>query len=1077
MKKFLTIIGILCLGFSSIFAQTVRVTGTVTSADDGETLPGVTILVKGNFLGTSTGSDGRYSFEVPTNAILQFSFVGMTTQEIAVEGRQIIDVVMSSGSNVLGEVVVTALGISRERKSLGYAVQEIKSDDLTRAGATSVATAMQGKLSGVEVKPSSGMPGASAQIVIRGARSFTGDNTPLYVIDGMPVASTPAWGTGNSTSGTDYSSRSLDIDPNDIESFTVLKGQAASALYGLRASNGVIVITTKSGRNARGKPVVTVSSSVSFDQVSRKPDYQTTYAQGTWLNGRYAYQWQGASAWGPKITELPDEPTLIPDVAAPNFTGPIGGNLNGHPGKYYVHQRWQAGLDPWVEPKVYDNFGAYFNTGTTWNNAINVSQATDRTNYSFGLSAANQKGIVPSSAMDRYNARGLVETQLGKEWRTGFSANFSNSYVSKITSANDGMLWALYAAPANYDMKGIPAATDTDPYTQILFRSSTFNNPYWGSKHNVNDETNNRFFGNGFLQFTPKFSSDNSKNLSFRYQLGMDTYTAYAQSIEEYGSRNSTGGVYHDNRNYRSFNSLLTANYNMTFAQDFNFGLMLGNEIIHTNNKYVSASGTVLNFGGWAHISNTNTRTGSESKSQSRTVGLFGNASLSYKSMLYLNLTGRNDVVSSMPRNNRSFFYPSVSLGFVFTELDALQGISALSYGKLRTSYAEVGQAGTYYENYYVTPGYGGGFYTTAPHQYPIGGVNSYVQNSRQYDPKLKPQNTKSYEIGLDLNFLQNRIGVEYTFSRQNIKDQIFPVPLAGSVGAGEMMMNGGEMYTNTHEIALMLVPVQTKDIRWSMNFNFTRMKNFVEKLADGVDNIMLGGFVTPQVRAYVGYEYPVLFGETYLRDDDGRVLVDENERLPNGNANLAYGFPMAGPMDALGSASPDFILGNVTTVSYKFLTLQGVFEWKNGGYMYSGTNGLMRSSNGLDKTTLSREHPFIWDGYKKNGQKNDITRGGEDDRRAHQDLATTLGGIPEFFIFESSFVKLREISLACKLPKIYRTFDITCSVFARNFLLWTNYPNLDPEISQGNNNMGGAFERFSVPSAKSIGFSLNVVF
>jgi hypothetical protein len=254
-------------------------------------------------------------------------------------------------------------------------------------------------------------------------------------------------------------------------------------------------------------------------------------------------------------------------------------------------------------------------------------------------------------------------------------------------------------------------------------------------------------------------------------------------------------------------------------------------------------------------------------------------------------------------------------------------------------------------------------------------------------------------------------------------------------------------------------------------------MENYVDELAEGVDNIFLGGFVTPQVRAGIGYKYPVLFGETFKRDDQGRILVDDREKLPNGNANPNYGFPQVGPMDVLGSAHPDFNLGGTTTLSWKSLTLSGTFEWKSGGYMYSGTSGLMRSSNGLDKTTLSREAPFVWDGYKSNGQKNDIVRGGTGDEKAHQDLAATLGGIPEFFIFESSFVKLREISLAYRLPKIYHTFDVTCSVFARNFLLWTNYPNMDPEASQGNANMGGAFERFSVPQTKSLGFSLNIQF
>ncbi|MCL2739485.1 MAG: TonB-dependent receptor, partial [Bacteroidales bacterium] len=728
-------------------------------------------------------------------------------------------------------------------------------------------------------------------------------------------------------------------------------------------------------------------------------------------------------------------------------------------------------------PAVYDNFGDYFRIGATFNNSVNVSQATDKTNYSFGLSAANQEGIVPSSAMNRYTARGFVETQLSKAWRTGFSTNFSHTYASMITGANDAALWALYAAPANYDLKGIPAATESDPYTQILFRSATFNNPYWAQEHNKNDEQTTRIFGNAFLQFSPEISTDGSKTLSFRYQLGIDTYTSYVQNIEEFGSRTGTGSVSHSSWNARNLNSLFTANFNMNFADDFDFGLLLGNEFIHNHGKGVNAWGTVLNYGGFPHLSNTNVRNGSESKNQSRTVGLFANASLSYKSMLFLNVTGRGDIVSSMPRNNRSFFYPSGSLGFVFTELDVFRGSPILSYGKLRGSVAEVGMAGTYSEITYGGPGYGGGFWSTAPNQYPIGGVSSYILSSAVYDPNLKPQNTQSYEVGADLRFLQNRIGVEYTFSRQNIRDQIFPVPLAGSTGKTSMTMNGGRMHTNTHEVSLMLVPIQKRDLRWSVQFNFTKMENYVDELADGVDNIGLGGFVTPQIRAWIGSRYPVIYGESFARDNQGRVLVNDNEFLPNGTRNPNYGFPMMGPMDNLGEVSPDFILGGLTTLNWRSLTLQAIFEWKQGGYMYSGTSGLMRSSNGLDRTTENRESSFIYDGYKSNGQKNDIERGGEGDRRAHQDLAVLLGSIPEFMVFESSFVKLREVSLSYKLPKIYKTFDVTCSVFARNILLWTTYPNMDPESYQGNNNMAGGFERFSVPNTKSLGLSLNIQF
>ncbi|MBZ4677135.1 MAG: SusC/RagA family, partial [Anaerophaga sp.] len=1025
--------------------------------------PGVSVFVKGTTVGTVTQANGTYSLRVPEEAeTIVFSFVGMETQEIPYEGQSTINVQMVSTAIAMDEVIVTALGIKRERKALGYAVQDVDAEELGRTGNSDLASAMQGKLAGMDIKPSSGMPGASSQIVIRGSRSFTGNNTPLYVVDGMPISSTADFSTGNSVTGADISNRAVDINPADIESINVLKGQAAAALYGIRASNGVVIITTKSGANNKvGKPVVRLSHNSSFDVVSRTPDYQMTWAQGNY--GSYIPN--TSLSWGPKIEDLPDSPSY-------------GGNTDNQytqeyglqEGKFYVPQLAQAGLDPWAEPKAYNNWDDYFQTGYKSTNSVNVSQAFETGNYAIALTNTSPDGIALNTGMDRWNFKGTAVKELNDNFSVGFSSNYVKTEIDKLSGANDASLAGVLSAPASYNLKDYPYHVPGDPYTQIYYRSLTFDNPYWVEKNNTFNEKTERFYGNGYVEFTTNIGA--SIDLDVKYQLGVDTYTTHFQDIFEYGSKGGAGIM--DNYGFSSntYNSLLTANFEWQVDQNSLFSVTLGNELNHEEEKEYSQHGEDFNFGGWSHIQNANTVTADEGQYSSRTVGFFGSLSYDWRSMLFLNVTGRNDYVSSMPRGNRSFFYPSASIGFVASELESLQMMDWISFVKLRASYAEVGQAGTYIENYFTKPDYSGGFWTGEPIQYPIDGVNSYISNNIQYDPNLKPQNTTSYEVGVDLKFFNNRFGIDYTYSRQNVEDQIFPVPLAASTGAAQLVMNGGSVHTNTHEAVLYVTPVKMRDFSWDITLNYSKIENVVDELAPGVESIFLGGFVTPQVRAGIGYTYPVIYGTSFKKDEQGRILVVDNPGAWN------HGMPEQGEPDVIGEVSPDFILGGTNTFTYKNLSLSAVFEWKNGGEMYSGSNGLL-DLYGMSERTEDRESTFIFDGYKPNGEPNDIVRGGPNDQDAIQDLyVNVLSNIDEYYIHENSFVKLRELALNYQYPqKLFGSVDLGVSLFARNILLWTALPNFDPEASQGNNNMGGSFERFSLPQTTSYGFGIDVTF
>jgi TonB-linked SusC/RagA family outer membrane protein len=1066
MKKITCLLFCLIAGVGLVTAQTRPITGTVISADDGEPIIGASIIVKGTTTGTVTNIDGVFELNVPSSATtLVISYVGMTPLEVAITDQPVMARMTSSLE--LEEVVVTAMGISREKKALGYAVQDLKADELTQAASTSLSDALQGKVSGMEIATSSGMPGASAKITIRGSRSFTGDNTPLYVVDGMPIASTSDEDTYDSVTGSDYANRSIDIDPNDIESINILKGQAASALYGMRASNGVIVITTRSGKNARkGKPEITFRSNLAVETLSVKPNMQTEYAQGS--GG--GYNPTASMSWGPLISELANDPTY-------------GGNVNNaytqadglHQGQYYVLQRARAGLDPWATPQVYHNIDEFFRTGTTWSNNVNVAQSMDKGHYAFSLGNTSSKGIMPTTGLERYNAKLSAETRLHEQWTMGFNGNFSTSILTKQTGANDGLVATIYAAPPSYDFAGIPPHLDGDPYSQNTYRGTGgFDGAYWAIENNSFTERSHRFFGNAYTHFTTRMGTDNQR-LDVKYQLGNDAYTTHYSDVWGYGHSNQRGQIEEFGYTINELNSLLTFNYDWNVSPDLNLNVLAGNEFIHRTRKYDYAYGKDFNFSGWNHMNNVSIYTAEESYRAKRSAGLFANVSLAYKNRLYLNATGRNDRVSNMPRGSRTFFYPSISAGFIFTELEAVKN-DVLTFGKLRASYAEVGQAADeYYNSYYSTPVYGGGFSSGTPIIYPIGSIVAYTPYSRVYDPNLKPQNTKSFELGTDLTFMNGLVSLNYTFSRQNINDQIFDVPLAGSTGYENLVTNGGSMHTNAHEITLSVAPVRNKNIRWDFAFNFSKIDNYVDELAEGVESIFMGGFLEPQVRAGIGYKYPVIYGVGFLRNEEGKIVVDDD------------GLPQPGAEKVIGTVSPDFRLGFNTSLEVCKFRLAAVLEWKQGGEIYSATPGLLHFYGVTQKSADFRKKEFIFeqDAVKVTGTdaqgnpvyaKNDIVINGENSTATAQDYFSVMTDISEGLIAENSFVKLREISLSYPVWE-KPSLQVAVNAFARNLLLWSTIKEVEPESTQGNNNMSGAFERFSLPGTSSYGLGITVKF
>ncbi len=1042
----------------SLSAQNRTVRGIVFGVYNGtDPLVGATVMGVGTNIGVTTDINGVFDITLPESVKkILVSYVGMKPQEFDITPDKEMVVTLQSDTS-LDEVVVTAFGMKRDRKGLGYAVQDLKAEDLNTSGTTSLSSAMQGKLSGVEIRPSSGAPGASSNITIRGVRSFSGNNAPLYVIDGMPVESTPdVVQTANSmVSNASYADRSIDINPDDIESINVLKGQAAAALYGIRATNGVIVITTKRGSGlSSSKPVITVSTDLASERVSRKFKHQDVYAQG--MGG--VYDPTASMTWGPKISELPNDARY-------------GGNTDNqytrlygkHEGMYYNPKRAQAGLDGWTTPQIYDNTGDFFSNGFTENANFSISQRTDRTSYAFGLNNSHQEGVVRNTGLDRWGARGALDWHINNEWKLGFTANYVHTNIRTAPQANSGIVNVVYSAPAEYDLKGIPSSVPGNPSQQISFRSTTFNNPYWWAENNAYTQSTQRFFGNAYVEYRPAINWGDNLDLVIKEQLGIDAYTSRYSNIQEVGSAgNSSGYIENESYTRQIFNNLITANFTAELGADreWTLGLMLGNEV---NNDHLTATdyiGSGLAFYGQPTIGNCASFTyGYEAPSQDRTVGVFFNASASWRDMLFFNVTGRNDWVSTMPNGNRSFFYPSVSLAWVFTELEALKGNRVLTFGKLRTSYAEVGQAGTYLNNFAYTPTYGGGFYGFYPVNYPIKGQTSFVPYWKEYDPALKPQTTKNYEVGLDLRFWDDRVRLEYTYSYQDVRDQIFEIPMDGSTGYQSIVSNGGRITTNTHEINASVTAYTSKDFDIDLGLNWTKYESMVKELAPGVDNIMLGGFVEPQVRAYTGYAYPVIFGKSFMRDEaTGLMLLDSD------------GMPMtSGESTVIGKCTPDFNMGWSTNIRYKRFNLSSTWSWQKGGQMYHGTYGTMQMFGATTEST-DRDMPLHVSGIDyETGQyvEHDVDRFSWN--QIYYDCSESM-------IVDTDFVKLRDVTLTYQLPRL-GVFDISVYGFARNVLVWAKMNDFDPESSVGNNNAGGYFERFSLPNTASFGGGLKLTF
>lgn len=1058
MKKLLLMLAVfLWSGLQIAMAQSRPVRGQVLD-DKGEGVPGASIQVKGTTTGTITDVDGNFSIDVPDDKeTLQINAVGYSTQEVrAGDGDVTLAIKMSNSAQTLDETVVTALGIKRQVKSLPYTTQEVKGDQLNVANNPNAQNALQGKVAGLTVKQTSGMPGSSTLLTLRGSRSFDGNNQPLVVIDGVPIESGTEFVdniTQERVGGSDGTSRMSDINPNDIESINVLKGPQASALYGLRASNGVILITTKKARAGDGqKGVYNVEfySNLSIDKVSRLPELQSTYAQGS--QGQLV---QGTSlSFGPRI-----------DTMKPYNVTPVGSGGT-------ILREGQV-------PQVYDNVSPLFRTGITNNTGAAFSAGGNAGSMRTSFGYTNQKGILPASDLKRITAAVNGDLKIGEKMIVSVSGNYSDLTVNKLSTGSNlsNPMLSGYFAPRNYDMWGLPYENPDDPTNQYNYRAS-FDNPRWSFAHNSLEEKSNRFYGNinVFYPFTDWLSAN--------YRIGTDYYSITGKEFYDIGSGN-TGGA-GQLKDYNISQNQVNSNLFLTFDKKFNdFGIMLvaGSEIYDIRNSYRKNTGSDLLIPGFMNISGASTINSQELLTNARTIGTYGNLNLEWKKALYLNASIRNDLVSYLPEAKRSFIYPSVGLSFVPTELLTINQKS-LTYLKIRGSWAQVGQAGSPYvqNQVYVKGGSSSGFLTDG-FTFPQNGLVGYANAATLIDPNLKPQNTNSTELGFDAAFLNNRIGLNYTFFISTSVDQIFTVPIAPSSGYTGFLTNGGNMRTTGHEFTLRITPVQSKAFRWDFVTNFTSYKNKVIELAPGVENIYLGGFDIPNVRAQAGNYYPVIYGAGFLRDPQtNKIVVDDDENSPY------YGMPITDPTTkVIGKAAPDFEFSFQNTFTYKGFSLNVQVDWRKGGQMYSGNTRLGRLYGMLKETedrTTDYVYPDAVAGHL-DAEGNVVVTSTSNNigfKRDETYWNAAISALDEAHVFSTTFVRLRELSLSYDFPsnwlkgqKVIR--KISLNAYGRNLWLSTKYPNWDPEANTGGAVNGQGIEYIALPQVRSFGFGLRATF
>ncbi|PST81691.1 SusC/RagA family TonB-linked outer membrane protein [Pedobacter yulinensis] len=1063
MKKNRRIFGsllccLLLLGLGLPAHAQITVTGTVTGKSDGQPIPGVTVRITGKTVGSVTDNKGQFSIQAATGDLLTFSYVGLTPQSERVSGPGPLLIVLDDSGNKLDEVVVTALGISKEKKSLGYAIQEVKGAELAEARESNLVNTLAGKIAGVNVTNSQGNMGSS-RIIIRGETSISGNNQPLFVVDGVPVDNSQL-GAGGSR---DYANAISDINAQDIESISVLKGPNAAALYGSRAANGVILIKTKSGKRGQSRSI-SLNSSTTFEDLLVLPKYQDVYGQGS--NGQFSYvDGKGGGindgvdeSWGPKM-----DGRLIPQF-----------NSNGVAVPFVPHP---------------DNVRSFFETGHSLNNGIAFSGGGDAYNYRFSYNNSAQKGIVPNSELNK-NSFGLnssfdllpkLKLDVGVNYVRTSSDNLPGSAGRRASSTMLQFLWF----GRQVDVGALYPYRDANGNT-FNWNNSYYSNPYFIAYENTVSQRRDRLVGNAGLTY----QISDAWKLNFR--TGNDYYNdrrkiriAYGTNGTPFGSYQETGYTVNENNT----EAILT--FNKKLNEDFSLDILAGGNLRSRFYEENNQLAPRLAVAGIYTLANSRDPLSSSNYfSRLKIYSLFSSAQIGFRDYAYLNLTARNDWSSTLPVQNNSYFYPSANASLILTEAFDWKS-DVLNFAKVRGGWSRVGKDTDPYQLVNTYP------FSPIFDSFPL-----VTLTDRYLNPNLKPEYTNSSEAGIELAFLKNRIRLDVSLYNTNSFNQIFNADISTATGFAQKLINAGHINNRGIEVQLGLTPVkQQAGFQWDITTNFSSNRSRVLELDDeGQLNSVVLGSSGVQVLASIGQPYGTLFGTAYQRNAAGEILVN------------ASGYPQVDPnKQVLGAYPPKWIGSIGNEFSYKGFELGFLVDAKVGGSIYSGTHATGFTTGVLAETLAGRDEEhgglaYYYPGNNRSAVPVQLPSHGSQAPAAEtvyhdgiifagvradgsrntsilpaQQYYKSIANINEAHVFSSTAVRLREVTLGYTLPKKWLSgigvSNARFTLVGRNlWIIHKDAPHIDPETAFATDNAQG-LESLQLPTTRSYGFNLNLTF
>ncbi len=1057
MKNLLPASVAAALFLGSLFATAqdrgITVRGRVVD-DDGQPVPGAAVVVEGTTSGTVTDLDGNYIIVVPsTESAIKFSFIGMKESRQVIGNRQTVDVSLAPDNEELDEVVVTALGISRDKKALGYAIAEVEGEEMlkSRGGLNNPVNALQGKVAGLSISSGSGSMGGSSKMLIRGNNSISGNNQPLFVIDGVPIEGTDfnSTSTARGGGGYDYGNLVSDINPDDIESMTVLKGASATALYGSRASNGVVLITTKHGRVQPGYGV-TISTSVGFEKVNKLPKLQRLYGGG-------------ASSDFETIT-IGGEDFLYPDM---NTDESWGAKYDGQQVvTWYDLAKWEAGgkvgkptTSEWKAPE--HDIEDFFETGVNVTNTVSVENATSRVSSRISFTNSTLTGYMPNSKMTKNVVNASVKgTSPSHYLTTEANITFLNQKAKGRSETgygdNNVMQKFVQWGHRELDMKQLKEMYEFPDGSQATWNRTSWddptpaysNNPYWSRYKNYETDSRNRVYGNIGATWEREW-------LKLQYKASLDFFADKQEERNAVGSQEQS--AYSEVRRQQyELNHEFLASFNKQFGDDWHLNVNLGANIMH--NHYTAIAGESVSgiaISDFYNLKNSiSTAAASNSTTKKSINSLFGSFSVAWKNMLFLDGTVRNDKSSTLPSGNNSYTYPSLTASWVFSDLI---GKNWLTYGKLRAGIAKVGNDT---DPYSLVSTYSQ--YTNVDSSTPGYRLPNTLNNAN-----LKPESTKSFEVGLEMSFLADRVGFDFTYYKSTTTDQIMPLSVSGTTGYIYEVVNSGEMENKGIELALHGTPIKNDIFQWDMGITLASNKNKVVELIDGVDYYRLTSApFKVEIGAKKGDPYGCIMGTNYVYDENGHKLVGDDGLYlyTDGNENL-------------GSIFPDFTGGFSNNFRLWRFDASVLFDFSKGGHWFSTSHMWGMYSGMLEETAENgiRENGIVVDGYKEDGTKNDIVADGQ----AYCEWIYT--GPAAQNVFKSDYIKLREVTLGYNFPfnaKENFIHSLRVSAYGRNLATWgPDVKHWDPESAVTSSGNIQGIEGAALPGLANFGFSVTMKF